>query len=219
MPCGIFPDQGSNPHPLQWKCKVLTTGPPEKFLSCISASSLPTCLPLVYKCAHYGSHSSPSSPSQRLSVLWDQVKILFSHENHEYHLIGHKVTLLRTLCFTKHFPYNYLTHHYFHRKLIHLILTKFYKTGIICSHFTETSDQRVVTEVVQKHMRNQDLKHALRTTWPMLSPMTPMLFSFNFSLILPCIFLFSLLMNSRTKGWVCLYSLQHPEHGWAQKRC
>ena len=25
-----FPDQGSNPHPLQWKCEVLTTGPPGK---------------------------------------------------------------------------------------------------------------------------------------------------------------------------------------------
>ena len=26
-----FPDQGLNPCPLQWKCKVLTTGPPGKF--------------------------------------------------------------------------------------------------------------------------------------------------------------------------------------------
>ena len=25
-----FPDQGSNPCPLQWKCRVLTTGPPGK---------------------------------------------------------------------------------------------------------------------------------------------------------------------------------------------
>ena len=34
MLCGIrtkkFSNQGSNPCPLQWKCRVLTTGPPEK---------------------------------------------------------------------------------------------------------------------------------------------------------------------------------------------
>ena len=27
---GYLPDQGSNPHPLQWKCRILTTGPPGK---------------------------------------------------------------------------------------------------------------------------------------------------------------------------------------------
>ena len=27
-----FPDQGSNPRPLRWKCEVLTTGPPGKSL-------------------------------------------------------------------------------------------------------------------------------------------------------------------------------------------
>ena len=27
-----FPDQGSNPRPLQWNCRVLTTGPPGKSL-------------------------------------------------------------------------------------------------------------------------------------------------------------------------------------------
>ena len=27
----IVPDQGSNPHPLLWKCRVLTNGPAEKF--------------------------------------------------------------------------------------------------------------------------------------------------------------------------------------------
>ena len=31
-----FPDQGSNPSPLHWKCRILTTGPPGKFLSNIS---------------------------------------------------------------------------------------------------------------------------------------------------------------------------------------
>ena len=31
--CGIqFPDQASNPGPLHWECRVLTTGPPGKFL-------------------------------------------------------------------------------------------------------------------------------------------------------------------------------------------
>ena len=29
-PQGMHPDQGSNPHPLQWKCRVLTSGPPGK---------------------------------------------------------------------------------------------------------------------------------------------------------------------------------------------
>lgn len=43
-------------------------------------------------------------------------------------------------------------------KLIHLVLTKSYETGIICSHFTEATDQRVVTEAVQRHMRKQDLR-------------------------------------------------------------
>ena len=27
----LFLNQGSNPHPLQWKLRVLTTGPPGKF--------------------------------------------------------------------------------------------------------------------------------------------------------------------------------------------
>ena len=31
-----FPDQGSNPCPLQWKCNILTTGQPGKALSPIS---------------------------------------------------------------------------------------------------------------------------------------------------------------------------------------
>ena len=30
-----FPNRGSNPRPLQWKCGVLTTGPPEKSLQVI----------------------------------------------------------------------------------------------------------------------------------------------------------------------------------------
>jgi len=30
MACGTFPDQGLNPCPLQWKCRVLNTGPPGK---------------------------------------------------------------------------------------------------------------------------------------------------------------------------------------------
>ena len=31
--CGIlFPDQGSNPDPLHWECRVLATGPPVGFL-------------------------------------------------------------------------------------------------------------------------------------------------------------------------------------------
>ena len=30
-----FPDQGSNPPPLQWKCRVLTTGPPGKSQGCL----------------------------------------------------------------------------------------------------------------------------------------------------------------------------------------
>ena len=31
--CGVsFPDQGSNPGPLHWECRVLTTGPPGKSL-------------------------------------------------------------------------------------------------------------------------------------------------------------------------------------------
>ena len=28
----LLPDQGSNPHSVQWKCRVLTTGPPGKSL-------------------------------------------------------------------------------------------------------------------------------------------------------------------------------------------
>ena len=28
----LFPKQGSNPNPLHWKCRVLTTGLPEKSL-------------------------------------------------------------------------------------------------------------------------------------------------------------------------------------------
>ena len=32
LDCGNqFPNQGSNPHPLRWKCRVLTTGPPGKY--------------------------------------------------------------------------------------------------------------------------------------------------------------------------------------------
>ena len=30
--CQQFPKQGMNPHPLQWKCRVLTTGPPRNSL-------------------------------------------------------------------------------------------------------------------------------------------------------------------------------------------
>ena len=34
-----FPDQGSNPRPLQWKCRFLTTGPPGKSnVGCFRAS-------------------------------------------------------------------------------------------------------------------------------------------------------------------------------------
>ena len=36
MACGILVlDQGSNPHPLQWKWGILTTGPPRKSHSCL----------------------------------------------------------------------------------------------------------------------------------------------------------------------------------------
>lgn len=31
--CGMFPDQGSNPPSLHWKCGVLMTGPPGMFLT------------------------------------------------------------------------------------------------------------------------------------------------------------------------------------------
>ena len=34
------PGQGSNPCPLQWKCRVLTTGLPERSRACVRAKSL-----------------------------------------------------------------------------------------------------------------------------------------------------------------------------------
>ena len=34
--CGAyFPDQGLNPAPLNWNCRVLVTGPPGKSLGCM----------------------------------------------------------------------------------------------------------------------------------------------------------------------------------------
>ena len=40
MLCDIFPDQGLNPSPLQWKCTVWTTGLPGKSTACNPGSTM-----------------------------------------------------------------------------------------------------------------------------------------------------------------------------------
>ena len=50
---GIWsPDQGSNPGPLDWECRVLAPGPPGKSQEYVSFSALP----------HYGHHSNSFMP-------------------------------------------------------------------------------------------------------------------------------------------------------------
>jgi len=51
--CRIFPDQGSNPCPLPWECRVLTTGPPGKS-----------------KAKLWTEHSSPFPSTLRLSPMY-----------------------------------------------------------------------------------------------------------------------------------------------------
>ena len=67
-----FPNQGSNPCPLQWKCGVLTTGPPGKStLTFDWTGRIPTCLSMFPAIAWGWEELSARNSSMRLKVfLW-----------------------------------------------------------------------------------------------------------------------------------------------------
>ena len=65
--CKMFPDQGSNSCPLQWKGRVLTTGPPGK---CLQVCAFAVLFPLPIQWTWVWVNSGSWWWTGRLGVLW-----------------------------------------------------------------------------------------------------------------------------------------------------
>ena len=85
-----FPDQGSNPHLLQWKHRILTTGPPGKFhLAAYFAFSLSSFMPLhvpflfPFPSSEQLTPTQPSPPSSPLDCT--EIKPVYPKGNQPEH--------------------------------------------------------------------------------------------------------------------------------------